>query len=216
MNDKITILKTWFKTRDTRERILITMVFAAFTYAVWSFFIERPLTHRHIELVNKIETTKIAIEAVRQQTKNILDITAKSSYAQEIQQQKKLTGQAQNFKQRIENLLPNVIAPKDLPALGTAIVQQPGITFIGMKKLPSENWIPEGLSKVSLPEKSKNIYKYSMEIEFYSDYFGTVDYLSRLEKLPWHIFWDSLEYKVIQYPKADVKLKIYVLSYQAI
>ncbi len=215
MNNRISTLKTWLKTRDTRERILLTGVFAVFTYAVWNFLIERPLTHKRVELVNKIETTKIAIDAVHQQIKNIVDITANSSYVQEIQRQKNLTGQAQNFKQRIENLLPTVIQPKDLPALGSAILQQPGITLIGMKKLPSENWIPAGLGKVSLPEKSKNIYKYSMQIEFLSDYFGTLDYLSRLEKLPWHIYWDSLEYKVTQYPKADVKLKIYVLSYQA-
>ena len=39
-------------------------------------------------------------------------------------------------------------------------------------------------------------------------------YLQAIEKLEWKIFWDKLEYKVIQYPKAEITLIIHTLSDQ--
>ena len=33
-----------------------------------------------------------------------------------------------------------------------------------------------------------------------------------LEALPWHLFWDRLEYRVIEHPRARVGIEVYTLS----
>jgi MSHA biogenesis protein MshJ len=33
-----------------------------------------------------------------------------------------------------------------------------------------------------------------------------------LEGLPWRIFWDSVSYEVLDYPKSIVRLKLHTLS----
>jgi len=205
-------IKRWLQTRDLRERIFLAFAAAALTYSLWSLLVERSITHEEQTVESKINTTQIENEGIQQEIQNIAEVINKSSYTQTIQQQKNLTTQSQNFKQRLQNLLPTVIASKDLPALTAAILKEGGITFIGLKKLPSENWIPEGLSDPSSVANTKDIFKYNMEIQFSSDYFSALDYLARLEKLPWHLYWDSIDYTVTQYPKANVVIKIYVLT----
>jgi len=205
----------WFNKRDTRERIFLILVLCGLTYIIWNLLINHALLQHQNTQKQEIDATTLEINSTHTQLKNALEIVTNSSYIQKLQQQKLLTAQSQNFEQHLENLIPTAIAPKDLPALTTAILKLNGITLVELKELPSEKWIPEGLNSLTLPTNTKSIYKYQMAIEFYSDFFGTLDYLSRLEKLPWHIYWDSVEYTVIQYPKADVKIKIYVLTTQA-
>jgi hypothetical protein len=49
-----------------------------------------------------------------------------------------------------------------------------------------------------------------IEITFTSDYFDTIAYLDQLEKLPWCLSWDSLEYNVINYPVAKIVVNFHI------
>ncbi len=49
-------------------------------------------------------------------------------------------------------------------------------------------------------------------IEFSGDYFETIRYLQYLDQLPWFLSFDSLQYKVDEYPNANVKVAITVLG----
>lgn len=60
--------------------------------------------------------------------------------------------------------------------------------------------------------KRPDIYKHAVEIEFIGDYLSTLNYLRNLEALPWHFYWDGMEYKVIKHPKATITISIYTLS----
>ena len=56
------------------------------------------------------------------------------------------------------------------------------------------------------------IYKHALSLTFRGSYFEVVDYLQAIEKLPWHFFWESLDYSVDHYPQAEVTLKVYTLG----
>jgi MSHA biogenesis protein MshJ len=58
------------------------------------------------------------------------------------------------------------------------------------------------------------LYQHTFRIEFLSDYFSTLQYLKSIEQLPWPIYWDTMDYKVQEYPKADITIKFHVLSIQ--
>ncbi len=212
INDKLVRLEAWLKKRDQRERVFLALIVVTLTYAIWNLFIDRGLVSEQTTLKNAIDATQAEINTTHLQVQNIMDIINNSAFEQKLQQQKNLSSESVDFKQRLENLIPTAIATKDLPALTAAILQTPGVTLISLKKLPSESWIPKGLTVISLSESAKNISKYSLELTFTSDYFSTIEYLHRLEKLSWHLYWDNLQYKVTQYPKAVVVVRMYVLS----
>ena len=66
----------------------------------------------------------------------------------------------------------------------------------------------------TLPQTNLQFFEHSIVIKLQGDYFSTMQYLKSIEKLGWRIFWDKLEYKVKQYPIAEITLKIHTLSEQ--
>jgi MSHA biogenesis protein MshJ len=74
----------------------------------------------------------------------------------------------------------------------------------------------------NLPEKKisdagdLNIFVYQNDfvIKFSGEYFSTIEYLKYLEQLPWPLFLDTMEYKVIKYPTAEITLHMHLISKQ--
>ncbi|MGE3318362.1 MAG: type II secretion system protein GspM [Candidatus Berkiella sp.] len=66
------------------------------------------------------------------------------------------------------------------------------------------------------PNKESNdssaLYKHRVKITFTGEYLNMLRYLKRVEKLPFPIGWESLEYKITQFPQARIVLTIYMLS----
>ena len=60
----------------------------------------------------------------------------------------------------------------------------------------------------TLPE----VYKHGLEIVFQGDYNSTLSYLRKLEQLPWKFYWEEVVYEVLDYPKAQIMVRIHTLS----
>ncbi len=60
----------------------------------------------------------------------------------------------------------------------------------------------------TLPE----VYKHGLEIVFQGDYNSTLSYLQKLEQLPWKFYWEEVVYEVLDYPKAQIMVRIHTLS----
>lgn len=44
------------------------------------------------------------------------------------------------------------------------------------------------------------------------DYFSIMNYLERIERLPWQLYWDKLDYIVHTYPEATAEIEFYTLQ----
>lgn len=60
----------------------------------------------------------------------------------------------------------------------------------------------------NLPE----VYQHGLQVVFQGDYHSTLSYLRKLEQLPWKFYWDEVTYEVLQYPKAQISIRIHTLS----
>ncbi len=56
------------------------------------------------------------------------------------------------------------------------------------------------------------VYKHGLEIVFQGDYNSTLSYLRKLEQLPWKFYWEEVVYEVLDYPKAQILVRIHTLS----
>jgi MSHA biogenesis protein MshJ len=79
------------------------------------------------------------------------------------------------------------------------------INLLEFKQLPPKRFTKQNISTLQL-------FEHSIIMKFSSDFYSTVKYLDDVAKLKWALFWDSLEYHVIEYPKAEVTLQIHTLS----
>ena len=56
------------------------------------------------------------------------------------------------------------------------------------------------------------LYRHGLVLELEGSYLDCLAYLAEVERLPWHIFWGSLELETEQHPRNRITLELYTLS----
>ena len=92
-------------------------------------------------------------------------------------------------------------------ALNDILKQNRELTLIKLESLP-----PTTLLEAK--DQRQPIYKHGLVITFTGNYANTVNYLDALEALPWAIVWESLDYKVKNYPLAEITIRAVTLSFE--
>lgn len=78
------------------------------------------------------------------------------------------------------------------------------LTLLQLKNTPPK--------MITLPQSNLKISEHGIILKLQGDYFSTMHYLQAIEKSKWKIFWDKLEYKVTQYPNAEITLYLHTIS----
>ncbi len=73
------------------------------------------------------------------------------------------------------------------------------------------NVIPEALS-ASADALTTTFYRHGLEIEFEGSYLACLEYLERIEDLPWRFYWQLLDIEVLEYPRNRIRLEVSTLS----
>lgn len=130
---------------------------------------------------------------------------------------------------RISALTKALVDPKNMVyILKSVLSESKGIELISLENLPSEdiyfsndksveedkkNTIDDLLeSEKSTDNNAGIIYKHALEVVVEADFQSMIDYLERLDQIEWKVFWQDLSYEVKEYPKGQLKIKIYTLS----
>ncbi len=61
-------------------------------------------------------------------------------------------------------------------------------------------------------EDNVGVFKHAVVVSLEGNYFDVVNYLKALESLEWKVYWQSIDYRVNKYPKAQVTIEVYTLS----
>lgn len=218
MIKSITLPEEWIKQiSDPRRRILLFSLSLAIIYLIWVLLLLNPLRLSKEKLLAQIQTLQLQITEAQQKIDIINQSVKKESIIKIIAEQQQLSKKVQEIQQRLIKVSPSLISIEDWMKLKKAIISQQddmdnNITLISINDLPAERWVPTPEDKAD--GVAEDIYVHALEVKFQADYFSTIKYLSRLEKLPWHIYWDSLQYKVQNYPKGDVVIKLHTFTKQ--
>jgi MSHA biogenesis protein MshJ len=100
---------------------------------------------------------------------------------------------------------------RELAALNSRVVERtqalipPDEMARVLKKLLPQGRDPRLVRVTSLPAEPL------VEAEG-EDYLSTLRYLEAVEQLPWRLFWEGLEYEVLEYPEARIVLTVRTLS----
>ena len=91
-------------------------------------------------------------------------------------------------------------------ALRDMLKQHGNLQLIKLETLPPTNF--------GTDSQQTWVYKHAMNLTLQGDYFSTLNYLKALENLPWRIHWDSIDYQVKDFPRAETKIQVYTLSFE--
>ena len=206
----------WLATRNKRESMFIYIMGFLVVYFLWNVMFELPLHAQteSLEKENQALRTQVGTEA--QQLQVIELAISNKTFVHEMAIQRQLSGQTQSMGKELKNMRMNFIPLEWLTKVTNDIIaKQSEVTLLSLKTFPEEPWIlPKTLSGDLAVKDMQDVFKHKMQIEFRGTYFNVIEFLSHLEKLPWNIYWESLDYKVLSYPEADVVAQFYVLSNQ--
>lgn len=164
-------------------RSAILVISLSIIFTVWYYGFWQDLYHSMTTTSDKIKTLKLSVSTLETQLET-LEARAKAALNFETKNGTK-TSSLYQTKTILHNLLTTT---NDL------------ISFHSTSVSPKE--INTHIAKDRV----------NIVIRFLGDYFSTMHYLQTIEKLHWRIVWDKLEYKVIQYPMAEVTLYLHMIN----
>ncbi|MBF0627332.1 MAG: hypothetical protein HQL91_03835 [Magnetococcales bacterium] len=108
-------------------------------------------------------------------------------------------------KQLGEGMLGMVSPTEMIPALQNLLSADSGLTLLSLE-------VPPPLNLMAGEEAGGTVYQHALVLRFSGAFPDVLKYLVTLEKLPWKLFWDEVEFAVVEFPKSYVTLRIHTLS----
>ena len=214
MNKLYERINEWINERGSRERQFIFALGFLMIYLFCFLIIIKPVSKHKKDLVSNIVTLQLQKDSTQKQIENFNLSMKDPAFVKQLNQQKVLVGKINTLENKLKTMKPLLTSLSELPTLTKTILTHPAynVTLINLKEIGERPWIPDMKSITNMPIETTGILEHGYVMEFKSDYFSTIQYLNWIEKLPYHIYWDSLQYKVGQYPVADVLMTIRVLT----
>ena len=193
-----------FNSLTTREKIIFFATSIVLVWGVWDNFVYQPIATKQKQFSTELASIKSQL-LVQQQAITQIEALGK------LDPNKKNKQKLHNIKTELKKLKQqlDIGEKKFVPAqlmvkvLRDLLKQNSGLDLIAMETLP-----------VSSFSESTTIYRHGLSLTLTGNYFNTLNYLKKLESLPWRLNWGSIEYQVKEYPIAETTLKLSTLSFE--
>ena len=202
-----------FENLQTRERVLVLVVFLALIYMLWSLSFGSKIDSENRQLQRSVSELKVKLDAQNLEIQSLRTLTAQDPDRILRQELAQLVTDIEKVDQSLAAMSVGLVPAKELPLILEKVLLQTGkLALVSLQTLPIEEL------QLSIPVESAastpatGVYRHSVLLTLRGAYFSLHDYLLALEQLPWRFYWDSLDYHVGAYPQADITLKVYTLS----
>ena len=210
-----------FEALSIRERMLIMITIITLLFIAWDTTLMSPLSSKQEKLINEMQSVNKQLETITKQMASIAKNKSKDNgpeLQKRIDDVKQLLSNASKKQTEVtgEFVPPNQMATvlKDMLEAENGLVLKQ-LKSLGTTPFKEQNRIvsSETVNGKNKPVKQKStIYKHGLQIVFEGDFFSTLKYLKSLEAMPWHFYWDTVDYKVQEFPKARVSIIVHTLS----
>ncbi len=213
-----------FNALSLRERVMVFVAMLGVTvFVMVTLFIDPPLAR--VKMHNaRMAQQQAELAAVRAQLpaleQKLADPDA-ASRAQRDDLQRQLAAIDESIKGMQLGLVP---AQRVNGLLQDVLTRSPRLQLVSIRTLPLASLVVRaeklasgtGAAKPGLPEKpgtaQPNVFKHGVEITLQGNYADLHDYLTRLEQLPWRMFWSRVKLETDEYPRLTMTVTIYTLS----
>ncbi len=109
---------------------------------------------------------------------------------------------------QMQGLNRGLIAPEQMAEiLQKMLARDRGVKLVSLKTLPVSRLIESEQS-----EDGASVYKHGIKITLQGRYLDMLDYLGRLEGLPWQMFWSQARMDAKEYPAVRITVTVFTLS----
>ena len=197
--------------RALKEREKYTAFIGALLVCVWLFMLQ--LLMPAYEDMRKIDQQIQSVMQARQQQSVTLltlqqqdGVDADDSYRQGIEQLKQ---QEQQLQQQISGLTSYFVGSERMTLVLQDVLKSSN--KVKIKSVIAQPPVPMTFAEQGTDNKAV-IYQHSTMVVLAGDYFALTSVLQRLDTLSWSLGWQSIDYKVTEYPNAELTLHLLTVS----
>lgn len=209
LNDRYTAL-------SRRERVLVALAVVLGPLMIgYSLFVD-PQSARLKVMDNTLVTEGANLARLQAEAANLQQQLAIDPDAGRKADLAALNGERDKLDEQLRQFSSVLVRPEQMNGLLESILaRHAGLRLLSLKTLAPQSVLPveelkEGNAKVL--ERSFDLYRHGVEIRLEGSYGQLQAYLSQLEKLQQKLLWGKLDYRVIDYPRAELTLTVYTLS----
>ncbi|MBI5041500.1 MAG: type II secretion system protein M [Gammaproteobacteria bacterium] len=204
---RLTVLATRIDTLSLRERGILLAVALLVLYAVCNQLFIAPTLHSLQQKRGEITTLQTQLTALQTRA-GLLGQNAQDPLAQRNARITELETQLAAQDAQFEAQLGRLVRPQQAAALLRDVLEQsPGLRLLGLDSAPGAPLLPDSA-------RSVRIVRYDLKLRVEGGYLAALEYLQRLEQLPWTLFWDGLSLEARAYPRNEIQVSVYTLGQQ--
>jgi MSHA biogenesis protein MshJ len=123
----------------------------------------------------------------------------------------KLTEQVNSLEAQMQGVNRGLVPPQQMARiLEKMLARDARVKLVKLKTLPVSNLIERKDGKQDAGQA--NVYKHGIEISLQGRYLDMLNYLDRLEALPWQMFWSEAKMDARDYPAVRITVTVFTLS----
>ena len=201
-----------------RERLSIYFATVILVLIAWDFALYQPLS----STVNKLELDISQIDKQLEDTDRLILTLQQNIQADPDDASRTLLAEYATENLRLDQALEKtavlIISPQDMAKLLEQILKsQSRLKFISLQNIAA---VPQSLDAdtTALVNTLANapsqgiIFRHSVVLKMEGSYHDTLAYLHKLEQLPWHFSWKSIDIETRDYPTLQITLEVYTFS----
>jgi MSHA biogenesis protein MshJ len=214
-------ISTKFEALNKRERWMVTCAIFAAVLFIFNMLLLSP-TLKRLQLVStELATDNAQIESLNQELSLISATPIFDPDAQNRQRINALQSKLKLLERDLNGLQSTLISPEEMPLLLRNLLKKNNsLKLIELKTLPATslleneptNLIDKDAVINVVDNQNAPVFKHGVEITIEGSYFDLLEYISNLEKMPWHVLWSKVYLNAEDYPDNQLTLTVYTLS----
>jgi MSHA biogenesis protein MshJ len=213
-----------------RERMLLFGCCLAGLYLVFDTLFIMPSTKEAARLTEEIVAVQKKVDQIATEKKVFDQVSQRDPDADIKREQLKLQGRLLQLEGGLEDLSLRLVSSERLPEILQSVSQK--AEKVQLKSLQTLR--PEAIDlagnnvriksiaqstkdyvrgeETGAPAPTEKVYRHAIQIQLEGGYFEVIDFLHELESLEWRFYWESLDYRVVDFPRALIDIQLYTLS----
>lgn len=215
-----------FEALNKRERWIVTCALFVAVFSIINMLLLSPVLTRQKVINTELATDNAQIDALSQELNQLSSTPALDPDAQNRQRIAALQLHLKSLETNLSSLQTTLISPDKMPELLRSLLKKnSALKLIALKTLPAtglletESSSAEGKNttiknteiKVSDIQNAP-VFKHGVEITIEGRYLDLLEYVSDIEKMPWHVLWSKVVLNAEHYPDTQLTLTVYTLS----
>lgn len=215
MNPRIQEIANKIDAMTMRERVLLMVAIVTVIFVIWDNLFLRSLEKERKQINSQITAINKQVNEVDTQIQKVVGMFAVDPDKNTRAEVSILKDDLKSIDSKLKELTLGLIPPSKMAnVLQDVLATKASLKLISIKSLPAQPLLVEDKEEAKETKKagSAGVYKHGLEIRIEGGYLATLDYLRALEGLPWKLYWDRVDFKVVDYPKAKATIVVHTLS----